>query len=329
MRDVRELERLTGQGDVEAATEYGRRMLNGEWGREHQKRGAEMLEAASADGNGEAAALMAMMAGAGVYRSQDWDCALDLLQRSAELGWKPAQAQLALLSADRELAQRADGPRHWHALRRSIDLAPWLAAPPRISLSDSPKIRRVERFIPAAVCNWLIMRGRSKLRRAQVYGDDATARTDAGRTNSEADFSIVEADLVLLLVRARIAAVTGLPTAVMELTKVLHYEPGQRFDKHYDFIDPEAPGYAQELMARGQRIATFLVYLNDDYEGGETDFPTLGLRHRGKCGDALLFANCDARNEPDRRTLHAGLPPTRGEKWLLSQWIRNRTPSDS
>jgi hypothetical protein len=24
------------------------------------------------------------------------------------------------------------------------------------------------------------------------------------------------------------------------------------------------------------------------------------------------------------KTLHAGLPPTRGDKWLLSQWMRNK-----
>jgi hypothetical protein len=27
---------------------------------------------------------------------------------------------------------------------------------------------------------------------------------------------------------------------------------------------------------------------------------------------------------PDVKTLHAGLAPTRGEKWLLSQWMRRR-----
>ncbi len=327
MREVRELERLTQGGDVDAAAEYGRRMLNGEWGREHQQRGAEMLDAAAADGNGEAMALVAMMAGAGVYRPQNWNQALDHLQRSAELGWKQAQAQLALLSADRELALRADSPGHWQALRRSIDVAAWIAAPPKQTISDSPRIRRVEQFIPAGVCAWMIMRGRGKLRPAQVYGANAAATTDPGRTNTEADFSIVEVDLVLLLLRARIAGVTGLPTAVMELTKVLHYETGQQFNQHYDFIDPAARGYEQEIAVRGQRIATFLVYLNDDYEGGETEFPTLGLRHRGRRGDALLFANVDALGEPDRRTLHAGLPPTRGEKWLLSQWIRNRSPA--
>ena len=69
------------------------------------------------------------------------------------------------------------------------------------------------------------------------------------------------------------------------------------------------------------------MYLNDDYEGGETEFPAIGLRYRGRRGDALLFANVDIVGNPDRRSIHAGLPPTRGEKWLLSQWIRNRTPA--
>jgi hypothetical protein len=41
----------------------------------------------------------------------------------------------------------------------------------------------------------------------------------------------------------------------------------------------------------------------------------------------LLFANVDAATRaPDPLTLHAGLPPTRGEKWIFSQWIRDRSP---
>jgi prolyl 4-hydroxylase len=71
-------------------------------------------------------------------------------------------------------------------------------------------------------------------------------------------------------------------------------------------------------------VFTVLVYLNDDLEGGETEFLQLGLRHRGRKGDALMFRNVDAEGQPDRRTLHAGRPPTQGEKWLLSVWIRDR-----
>ena len=40
--------------------------------------------------------------------------------------------------------------------------------------------------------------------------------------------------------------------------------------------------------------------------------------------DALLFLNVDARGQPHPQSLHAGLPPTRGEKWVLSMWVRDR-----
>jgi prolyl 4-hydroxylase len=67
-----------------------------------------------------------------------------------------------------------------------------------------------------------------------------------------------------------------------------------------------------------------LIYLNDEYTGGETDFPVLGWRYRGSPGDALAFRNVTAAGLPDVRTLHAGRPPAGGEKWLLSKWIRDR-----
>jgi len=69
-------------------------------------------------------------------------------------------------------------------------------------------------------------------------------------------------------------------------------------------------------------MATFLTYLNAGFEGGETAFPAAQLRYKGQAGDGVLFANLDPAGRPDRRTLHAGLPPTSGEKWILSQWIR-------
>jgi hypothetical protein len=68
---------------------------------------------------------------------------------------------------------------------------------------------------------------------------------------------------------------------------------------------------------------TFLLYLNDGFEGGETEFPLVGVRCKGNKGDALCFWNVLPNGSPDRQTIHAGLPPTQGEKWLLSQWVRN------
>ena len=68
-----------------------------------------------------------------------------------------------------------------------------------------------------------------------------------------------------------------------------------------------------------------LVYLNEDYEGGETEFLASGRRFRGKTGDGLLFRNADlATGMPDPNSRHAGLPVTAGCKLIASRWIRQK-----
>jgi hypothetical protein len=106
---------------------------------------------------------------------------------------------------------------------------------------------------------------------------------------------------------------------------VLHYAPGEEIQNHYDFVDPKStPDYAGEIARNGQRIITFLIYLNDAYDGGETAFPTLGLVHKGRCGDGVYFVNALPDNSPDLRMLHAGRPPVSGEKWIVTQFVRSR-----
>ena len=79
--------------------------------------------------------------------------------------------------------------------------------------------------------------------------------------------------------------------------------------------------------SHNQRVATFLVALNADYEGGETAFPRLGIEWRGALGEALHFRNVDAAGAPSVIMWHAGAPVRKGRKFLLSKWIR-ATPLD-
>jgi predicted 2-oxoglutarate/Fe(II)-dependent dioxygenase YbiX len=127
------------------------------------------------------------------------------------------------------------------------------------------------------------------------------------------------------LVNLRIAAAIGVPLAHQEPTNFLHYARGQQYIPHFDFFtQAEEAGFAHELRTIGQRIVTVLVYLNEGYEGGETEFPKLGWRFKGKLGDALIFWNLNQQGERELDSLHAGLPVTKGEKWLLSKWVRQR-----
>jgi len=147
------------------------------------------------------------------------------------------------------------------------------------------------------------------------------------RDNSAVEFLLPQLDLVFEVLRARISAATRLPVPLFEPTQVLHYAVGEQFKPHHDFLDPEAPGFAEQLRLYGQRVATMLVYLNDDYSGGETVFPKLRISFRGSAGDALFWTNVDRAGNADPLTTHAGTPPTAGEKWIVSQWIRDRQPA--
>jgi prolyl 4-hydroxylase len=303
-------------GDSRALTELGKRFLVGDGVKPAPDKGISLLREAASRGEAEAAARLAVCAAWGIAQARDVSQALDHLQRAAELGWSAALRELELLS------RRSGAPAS--VMRQSIDVATWTTSPAARVVSERPRIVVLERFASVAECEWLIQSSSTGMRPAQVYRGSAKAQTVESRTNSETTFTIFNADVLLSLVRERIAAATGVPIAHFELAKVLHYAPGQRFELHADFLEPSTPELAREIQARGQRAATFLIYLNEGYEGGETEFPRVRLRYKGARGDALLFSNVDAAGAPDYQTVHAGLPPTQGEKWVLSQWIRTR-----
>jgi prolyl 4-hydroxylase len=71
-------------------------------------------------------------------------------------------------------------------------------------------------------------------------------------------------------------------------------------------------------------VITFLVYLNEEYDGGETEFVEIGVRHKGRRGEALYFVNALPDRSADVRMLHAGRRPVNGEKWIVSQFMRDR-----
>jgi hypothetical protein len=81
--------------------------------------------------------------------------------------------------------------------------------------------------------------------------------------------------------------------------------------------------------------ATILVYLNDDFEGGNTDFPKVGVSATPKEGDGVLWYSCWRPNcrlgatgcsskkcKCFDESLHLGAPPTTGVKYALNVWIR-------
>ncbi len=169
----------------------------------------------------------------------------------------------------------------------------------------------------------------AKIYSAEHHGHVA----DEMRTNSVGPLHLACIDLVNVLVQYRISAVTELPVSNFDGPTALHYRVGEEIKDHFDYINPDIPNYEHELRTRGERLITFLIYLNDDYDGGETAFPKLKLSHKGALGEGLLFVNVLPDGKPNPDAVHAGRPPTRGEKWLISQFVRQQpvfnTPAES
>jgi prolyl 4-hydroxylase len=293
------------------------------------RQGLEALKAAIAAGEPDASCLLAALTAEGIGGPQSWPGALDLLLDAATAGSAAARRQLRILARTRDDAPVAGCEGHdldrWRRYRQSIRLEDWIAPSEKRVLSSAPPIVAIRNFLPEDACEWLIDRAAGRLKPALVFASGSDSPVKLGmRTNSAFQINVLDMDLVVLMVRARIAATIELPTRFLEPPQVLHYQTGEQCAPHRDYLDPNIAGHAADFARRGQRVVTFLIYLNTGFEGGETDFPVLGLAHKGRAGDALFFGNVDPSGQPDQRTLHAGLPPTRGEKWLFSQWVRNR-----
>jgi len=321
------LRRAAGSGSTEAKLALGERLLSQE--PYDVASGYRWAQAAAADGNGDAEHLLAMATAEGLGARQDWEAALGHLERAAELRNGRARAELAALAGDWTPPEGSDwsaSTRNWKVLRRAVDVPSLLRSPPAQLVSPAPRIGVVERFASPELCRWLIERARPGLVRAQTI-DPKTGLAhyeETIRTNSCCAFDVAHMDMVLVMLRARIARLTQLPILGFEDSQVLHYDPGEEFKPHFDFLDTAQPGHAAAVASGGQRVLTFLIYLNEGYEGGETAFPLLGWRYKGRPGDALFFYNATPDGQPDRRTLHAGTATTRGEKYLFSQWVRFR-----
>lgn len=313
--------------DVEAVTRLGKRLLVGDRAPYLPSDGARFLVEASDDGGAEAAAIASVLLATGVAGGrQDLPGALARLALAAERGFVSARGQLlALAGEDPPDAEPPEAPAHWRALAERIDVSAWQTAPPAVDLSTNPTIRSFPAFVSEQVCRWFIARSEGRLKRALVY--EALARKTIEhetRTNTAATFNMLETDLVFVLVQARMAACLGIPFRHLEATAVLHYAEGEEITEHFDFVDPNVPNYDEEIAQNGQRVVTFLVYLNDNYSGGETEFPRLGITHKGRAGEGLFFVNAFRDGSSDTRMLHAGRPPAGGEKWVISQFVRSR-----
>jgi len=100
------------------------------------------------------------------------------------------------------------------------------------------------------------------------------------------------------------------PIKHIEPPQFLYYNVGGKYDIHNDSED-----YINNRLQRVcERDVTFLLYLNDDYTGGELEFPDWGVTFKPKAGTLIAFPSYIEFS-------HQVRPVTSGERYNLVSWI--------
>lgn len=190
-------------------------------------------------------------------------------------------------------------------------------------MAEDPMVAVMEQVLTEEEMALVINVAGSRIRRARVSLDDSYTITE-GRSGSNCWLSY-DSDEVIAGIGRRIATIVGIPLSHAEAMQVIHYGPGQEYRAHYDAYDLATTRGQRCCAYGGQRLVTALVYLNAIAEGGATTFPQLNVTVASVPGRMVIFHNTgDDADMPHPRSLHAGTPVTRGEKWAFNIWFHAR-----
>ena len=235
---------------------------------------------------------------------------------NSHLEWRNS---LLMLDDDTSLSKMLDGDTSYLPSYLSLS---------KIKVINSKKIEHpnvllyiIDDFLEPHLCKELCENIHKNNRRSTITNENEPDKEY--RTSKTCDFDITQP--MIKQVDTQICAYMGIPTERSESIQGQYYEVGNQFKQHTDWFDPyntaEWNTYGKDM---GQRTWTFMIYLNDVEEGGETNFPKLDLTISPKRGRAVVWFNIhpDGRGHPD--TLHSGTPVIRGEKYIITKWFRTR-----
>lgn len=258
--------------------------------------GRELYRRASERGHKIAATITTNLLATGVAGQRDWPQALRRLRDEAQSDPK----RRAMLSLIEKMALTPEG-----------DPAGMPVGEP---LSAAPEVTRYPRLLSASECDYLRQVAQPSYMPSTVYDSQRRLVRDPIRTSDGSTLHWLIEDPAVHVLNRRLASASGTAFDQGEALQILRYRPGQQYRPHTDFTQ----------TSENVRVLTALVYLNHDYEGGETTFLKTGLKVKGRKGDAIVFRNALADRRPDPLSEHAGLPIVKGTKYLASRWIRER-----
>ncbi len=187
--------------------------------------------------------------------------------------------------------------------------------------TDRAHFYLLDDFLSAAECDEIIQRIRTHHRGSTTTNPDEPDKYF--RTSKTSELSHL-ADAFMEDIDRRIAGYMGFERERSEGIQGQYYRVGEQFKTHTDYFEPDTDEYQKFAGALGQRTWTFMVYLNEVEEGGQTDFPHLGTAVTPKKGMAVIWNSLRADGSVNPFTAHWAKPITKGEKFIITKWFRTQ-----
>ena len=192
-------------------------------------------------------------------------------------------------------------------------------------ISMSPEVYVCAHFLSDAECDHIIELAKPELQRSTVLNEQKSGSfVDRRRTSLGMFLPQISHDRVISSIHKRIAEITKIPEANGEGMQVLYYGVGAEYQPHFDYFNFHTAGGEVQIKRGGQRVATFIIYLNTPEEGGATIFPLGKFNVAAEKGKAILFYNMNESDLVDPQSFHGGAPVIKGEKWIVTRWLRER-----
>lgn len=181
-------------------------------------------------------------------------------------------------------------------------------------------IQEFPKFITDEECDIIIGLSLPKFEPAKVVNGTSSSISD----QRIADYTWLKSEESKLIneIKIKVCKIINTPIKNTEDLHIVRYKVGGEFKDHFDFFIPGTDYYESCMKLGGQRTHSILIYLNDDFEGGETYFPKESTTIKPEKGKLILWSNITEDGSLDYRKLHSGLPVVSGIKFLATIWVR-------
>ena len=183
------------------------------------------------------------------------------------------------------------------------------------------EIFTIPNFLTDDECDYLCNHIENNNTRSTVAGLGSEKSVyNEGRTSSTS--TIPDSDPKFQIINNKMYAELGVPNEYSEPTQGQIYLESQYFNYHNDYF--EGDSYTNHCLSSGQRTWTFMIYLNDVEEGGETEFPRIEQKILPKKGTAVVWKNSDGTGSENPASHHSGLAVVKGKKIIITKWFREK-----